>query len=231
MKRSKINDVMRQAVDFFEEQRFFLPEFAFWKLEDWRSRGEEIKEIIDNQLGWDITDYGSGNFSDFGLIHFTLRNGNFADIPKGAKPYCEKVMIMEEGQVIPMHHHNQKIEDIINRGGGILSIQLYNTTIDNKLAETPVVVFCDGIKKELESGSVVNLKPGDSITIEPEHYHKFWCKEGSGRILIGEVSSVNDDYRDNVFLKEIERFTKIEEDEDPLYLLYDDYGKFLELNK
>lgn len=229
MKRSKINEVMKQAVEFFEKQKFYLPKFAYWRLEDWREKGEEINEIIENQLGWDITDYGSDNFYNFGLIHFTLRNGNFKNIPKGAKPYCEKIMIMEEGQIIPMHHHKQKIEDIINRGGGILSVQIYNTTIDDQLAETPVIVSRDGIEHKLKSGSVVELKPGNSITIKPDHFHKFWCKEGSGKVLIGEVSSVNDDYRDNVFLKEIDRFINIEEDEDPLYLLYDDYEKFLDL--
>lgn len=228
MKRSKINEIMRHAVEFFETQKFFLPDFAYWSLEDWKKKGEEIREIIENQLGWDITDYGSENFYDFGLIHFTLRNGNLKNIPKGAKPYCEKIMIMEEKQIIPMHHHKQKIEDIINRGGGILSIQLYNTSGNDQLAETPVMLTMDGIKKKIESGSVIDLNPGESITIKPRHYHKFWCKEGSEKVLIGEVSSVNDDYRDNVFLKEINRFMEIKEDEEPLYLLYDDYEKFLE---
>jgi len=227
MKRSEINEIMKQALEFFEGQKFYLPEFAYWKLEDWKKKGEEINEIIENQLGWDITDYGRGKFYDFGLIHFTLRNGNLKNIPKGAKTYCEKVMIMEEEQVIPMHHHIQKIEDIINRGGGILLIQLYNATKDDQLAESPVVISADGMQKTLESGSIVELKPGDSITIKPRHYHKFWPKKGEDKVLIGEVSTVNDDYRDNIFLEKIERFIEIEEDEPLLYLLYDDYEKYL----
>jgi len=126
MKRSEINEIMRKAVDFFQQQKFYLPKFAFWSLEEWKSKGNEIREIIDNQLGWDITDFGKADFSKFGLILFTIRNGNLDDKSESAKDYCEKVMIAEEGQMTPMHHHFQKIEDIINRGGGILVIQLYN---------------------------------------------------------------------------------------------------------
>ena len=58
---------------------------------------------------------------------------------------------------------------------------------------------------------------------------KFWAKKGKGKILIGEVSGVNDDRVDNKFLEEIGRFPEIEEDEEPLYLLYDDYKKYIEI--
>jgi hypothetical protein len=86
----------------------------------------------------------------------------------------------------------------------------------------------DGIEKTMESGGIITLEPGQSITLRPEHYHRFWGKEGtSEKFLIGEVSTVNDDYKDNVFLKEIKRFTEIEEDEEPTYLLYDDYKTYL----
>ncbi|MFX1394256.1 MAG: D-lyxose/D-mannose family sugar isomerase [Promethearchaeota archaeon] len=228
MKRSEINRIMRKAVEFFTEQKFFLPKFAYWTLEDWKTKGEEIQEIINNQLGWDITDFGSNNFSKKGLLLFTIRNGNLEDISKGGKNYCEKIMIVEEGQITPMHHHFQKAEDIINRGGGILMIQLYNTTKDDELADSPVIVSIDGIKKTFEAGSIIELEPGDSITLTSDIYHKFWAKENSGKLLIGEVSSVNDDRVDNKFLEEIGRFSDIEEDEEPLYLLYNDYKNYIQ---
>lgn len=152
------------------------------------------------------------------------------DIPKGGKPYCEKIMIVEDGQIIPMHYHYSKIEDIINRGGGILMIQLYNPTKDGQsLADTPVRVSIDGVRKTFEAGSVVELTPGESISLPYKLYHKFWAKEGYGKVLVGEVSSVNDDYIDNKFLDEIKRFIEIEEDEEPLYLLYDDYKNYLRI--
>jgi D-lyxose ketol-isomerase len=163
-----------------------------------------------------------------GLLHFTIRNGNIRDIPKGEKPYCEKIMILEDGQALPMHYHYSKIEDIINRGGGILMIQLYNPSADSRLANTKVSVSIDGVNKSFEAGSIVELSPGESITLRNKIYHNFKAKEGHGKVLIGEVSSVNDDYSDNKFLEKVKRFSKIEEDEEPLYLLYDDYKKYVE---
>jgi len=227
MKRSEINKIMRNAVQFLEEQKFYLPKFAFWSVEEWKTKGEEIDEILKNQLGWDITDFGRGDFSKFGLILFTIRNGNLDALGKGGKAYCEKAMILEEEQITPMHFHFQKAEDIINRGGGKLLIELYSSTKEGELGDAPVTVSMDGIEKTLESGTIVTLTPGESITLVPNMYHKFWVEKGTGKVLIGEVSGVNDDRVDNRFHKEIGRFADIEEDEDPLYLLYDDYKKYL----
>ena len=229
MKRSEINQIMRNAVKFFEEQKFYLPKFAFWTLQEWKNKGGEISEIIDNQLGWDITDFGRGDFSKFGLILFTVRNGNLHDTSDNAKNYCEKIMIVEEGQMTPMHHHFQKTEDIINRGGGILVLQLYNTLADDSLAESQVVISVDGIQNTIDAGTSIELTPGDSVSLKPCHYHKFWAKKGIGKVLVGEVSKINDDHTDNKFKESLGRFAKIEEDEDPLYLLYDDYKRFLNL--
>jgi D-lyxose ketol-isomerase len=230
MRRSKINSLIDDAIEVLNYHKFYLPQFAYWSLEEWRSKGGEVKGIIEQQLGWDITDYGSGDFSNIGLIHFTIRNGRIQDIDQGGKPYCEKIMVMEEEQTIPMHHHRQKMEDIINRGEGILSVEIYTTTKDEQLANTPIEVSVDGIKKTGDPGTVIDLQPGQSITLKPEHYHRFWGKKGTGhRFLIGEVSTVNDDYVDNIFLKEIERFSEIEEDEEPKYLLYDDYKKYVDV--
>ncbi|TFG05656.1 MAG: D-lyxose/D-mannose family sugar isomerase [Promethearchaeota archaeon] len=125
MKRSEINQIMQDAVAFIQIQQFYLPKFAYWTIEDWKTKGTEVKEIIDNQLGWDITDFGMGDFYKTGLLLFTIRNGNFQDKTKYAKPYCEKLLIVQEQQVTPMHHHYFKKEDIINRGGGILQIPPY----------------------------------------------------------------------------------------------------------
>jgi hypothetical protein len=54
-------------------------------------------------------------------------------------------------------------------------------------------------------------------------YHKFWAERGKGKVLIGEVSAVNDDNKDNRFHKPIGRFPTIEEDEPPLHLLCSEY--------
>ncbi|MEJ2251079.1 MAG: D-lyxose/D-mannose family sugar isomerase [Candidatus Lokiarchaeota archaeon] len=227
MKRSEINLIMKNAVEFFNEQNFHLPQFAFWSIDEWNKRETEIEKIIENKLGWDITDYGSGNFSEIGLIHFTIRNGNPKDVKKGGIPYCEKVMIIEEGQKLPLHHHKNKIEDIINRGGGILEVKLYSISEGDKLGKETLHVYCDGVEKVLESGKTIELLPGESITITPDFFHTFSAKQGNGKVLLGEVSSVNDDYGDNKFLVKVQRFIEIEEDDTPLYLLYNDYEKYI----
>jgi D-lyxose ketol-isomerase len=45
--------------------------------------------------------------------------------------------------------------------------------------------------------------------------------------LIGEVSTVNDDVTDNIFVSKIGRFAEIEEDVEPTHLLVSDYEKWL----
>ena len=222
MKRSEINQIMREAVEFIESKQFLLPPFAYWTKKDWLEKNESYAEIRDNMLGWDITDFGSGKFHEIGLLMFTIRNGNLKD-PKYKKRYAEKLLIVEEGQVTPFHFHWSKMEDIINRGGGNLLVQVYNSTPDEQLADTPVEISMDGRRLTVPAGEILRVRPGESITLETGVYHKFWGEPGTGKILIGEVSSVNDDHVDNRFLEPVGRFPEIEEDEEPLYLLYNDY--------
>ncbi|MBU0718748.1 MAG: D-lyxose/D-mannose family sugar isomerase, partial [Planctomycetes bacterium] len=141
----------------------------------------------------------------------------------GIKTYCEKIIIMTPGQHCPMHFHWSKTEDIINRGGGRLVCQLYNATPDDRLADDPVRVCVDGRQLEVAAGTEIELAPGESITLPPRLYHAFWGAPGGGTVLIGEVSTVNDDTRDNRFLEELPRYPGIEEDEPPLRLLCHEY--------
>lgn len=222
VKRSELNKLMRNAVEFTKKMGFHLPPFAFWGPQDWEAKGREYDEIRDNMLGWDITDFGSGNFHKVGLLLFTIRNGNPNDT-RYTKTYCEKLLIVEEEQVTPYHFHRNKTEDIINRGGGNLLVQLYNSTEDEKLADTPVQLSVDGRNFTAPAGTIVCLTPGESITLTPGVYHQFWGEKGMGTVLAGEVSQVNDDRTDNRFLNQEGRFPAIEEDEEPVYLLCTEY--------
>jgi D-lyxose ketol-isomerase len=225
MKRSEINTIMREAKKFLAEHRFCLPPFAAWAPDEWRTKGPEVREIAEHQLGWDITDFGSGDFLKRGLFLFTVRNGQSANLKTmQGKVYAEKIMIVEVGQVTPLHFHWQKTEDIINRGGGTLVVQLCNSTKDEQLADTEITVSLDGVTRKVPAGGTVKLSPGESITLTPGLYHAFWG-EGS-RVLVGEVSMVNDDRTDNRFHEAIGRFPQITEDEAPLHLLTVDYAKY-----
>jgi D-lyxose ketol-isomerase len=224
MKRSEINQIMKNAKAFMAEKQFILPPWAYWSVEDWQKSRQGASEITENMLGWDITDFGSGDFYRRGLFLFTIRNGKLG-VDK--KPYAEKIMIVEENQETPMHYHWLKMEDIINRGGGNLVIELYNSTPDSKFDTTPVTLKTDGITRTVSPGGKVVLTPGESICLEQGMYHRFYGEPGKGRVLVGEVSAVNDDASDNCFHEPVGRFPVIEEDESPLHLLVSDYSRFL----
>ena len=224
MKRSEVNAILKEGIEFIERMNFQLPPFAYWSPEEWKTKNDEYDEIRDNMLGWDITDFGSGDFKKFGLLLFTIRNGNLNN-DKYMKPYAEKLMIVEEEQVTPYHFHWNKMEDIINRGGGVLVVKLYNSTEDGDFADTPVNVSMDGRNFQIPAGGEVRLSPGESITLPTGQYHSFWAERGAGKTLLGEVSMVNDDRVDNRFKNEIGRFPEIEEDEPPLHLLGNEYPK------
>lgn len=227
MKRSEINIIMKEALALFGEYKISLPEFVLWSPEEWKTKGEEVREIVENMLGWDVTDFGKGDFAKWGLFLITLRNGNQKNADKYPKPYAEKLMIVREGQITPMHFHWYKMEDIINKGGGNLMIKLYNSTEDEELADTDIEVSIDGVRHVLSAGQIVRLKPGQSITLTKGLYHSFWGEEGKGTVLVGEVSMTNDDSADNRFYENVGRFSEIEEDEAPMYLLCNEYDKVL----
>ncbi len=225
MKRSEVNMILKDTIEFLEQRKFYLPPFAFWTSKDWEDKGHEVNEIRDNLLGWDITDFGRDNFSKFGLVLFTLRNGNDSN-PKYVKPYAEKIMIVEESQKTPMHFHFKKMEDIINRGPGNILLELYNCTDNERLDKNkPVRVSLDGVIKQFSPGEIVRLTPGESISLPKRLYHTFYAEDGKGKVLMGEVSKVNDDKTDNHFLEPIGRFPEIDEDEKALYYLCFEYPK------
>ena len=224
MKRSEINKILLDAKAFMAQKQFILPPWAYWSVEDWKANKTDANEVIENMLGWDITDFGSGDFYKRGLFLFTIRNGK---LHMDKKPYAEKIMIVEENQETPMHFHWAKMEDIINRGGGNLVIDLYKSDKKEDLSDLPFSVKTDGIVHNLQPGDSIVLTPGESICLEQGIYHRFYGEPGKGKVLVGEVSSVNDDSADNCFHETIGRFPVIEEDEEPIHLLASDYSKFL----
>lgn len=223
MKRSEINQIIREMEAMAKKNGFCLPPFCNWTPEEWKTKGHEYDEIRDNMLGWDVTDYGQGDWKKIGFALITLRNGN-QNNPKYKKVYAEKLLMLQEGQHSPMHFHWKKSEDIINRGGGNLIIHLYNATEDEELDQLhDVLVNSDGRSYYVPAGTGIVLKPGESVTLWPHQYHDFDVEPGSGDVLIGEVSMCNDDNLDNRFYENVGRFPAIEEDEPPYRLLCFEY--------
>lgn len=223
MKRSEINAYIEEAKELFAEIGFKLPPFAYWTPRDWSEKGAEADEIRDNGLGWDVTDYGQEKFLELGLLLFTIRNGNFSKKDLYPKGYAEKIMLVKEGQVTPFHFHWNKREDIINRGGGALVLELYLADKIKGFSDSNFSVSTDGVRRHLVPGAKVILAPGESICLEPYVYHTFYGQPGLGPVIVGEVSDVNDDVNDNCYLEGVGRFPMIEEDVAPVHFLCNEY--------
>lgn len=228
MNRSEINEIILQSDKFIQSFGYKLPPFAYWSAAQMKERvAIDAQEIFQSRLGWDITDYGQGKFKDLGLFLFTVRNGNMQNIKRSrGMLYAEKIMISLQSQISPMHRHNYKTEDIINRGGATLVLELYSSTAQGEIdLSGDVNVMVDARRVTLKAGTHLALTPGESVTLEPNHWHSFWAEGGD--VLIGEVSNVNDDLTDNIFRDPIGRFSSIKEDTQPLHLLVSDYDQWL----
>ena len=227
MKRSEINAILREGKAFIAAHGYVLPPFADLSPGAFRDRRAELAGLIEARLGWDVTDYGGGDFASTGLLLFTTRNGNAGDLAAGrGMLYAEKIMVSRKNQLAPMHRHVVKAEDIVNRGGGTLAIELYMSAPDGGMDRSAQVqVPVDARIRELPAGGVLRLEPGESVTLLPGVWHAFWAEKDD--VLIGEVSTVNDDATDNVFAKPVNRFARIEEDEAPWRLLVSDYDGWL----
>lgn len=220
MLRSEVNQILAEGDAFIRSFGYVPPPFAYWTPA--QMKANRAAKIIEGRLGWDVTDFGTGNFSETGLLLFTARNLAIpASPPEAGLLYAEKIMVVRDRQLTPMHRHIRKKEDIINRGGGELVLQLYNAGRDGEIdMQSTVSVSSDGDEICLGAGAKLSLGPGQSVTLLPNVWHSFW---GDGDVLVGEVSTYNDDLTDNIFAQEQGRFSRLQDDEEPLYLLVSDY--------
>jgi D-lyxose ketol-isomerase len=182
MKRSAINTIYHEAKACFESHGWALPP----------------------NPRWDITDFGLGQFDQYGLVLV-----NLADEPE----YCEKLMYARVGQTTPLHTHRRKKEDIICRHGAFM-LELWNGHAETSVAGAEFVVQVNGVPRVVKNGDNIELVAGERITLVPGVYHAFWPTARD--CIIGEVSTANDDTNDNLFVDAgIGRFPGIEEDEPP----------------
>ncbi len=224
MKRSEINKALKELKSMCKKFHCYLPPFCHMTPEEWESAGTELDEVRDCMLGWDITDFGLGDFDRFGFSLITIRNGSRRQPEMYPKVYAEKLLYLKEGQKAANHFHWFKTEDIINRGGGNVLIRVFNALPDEEIDyESDVIVHTDGRKRVVSAGTQIKLTPGESIWITQRMYHDFEVEPGTGPVLLGEVSQCNDDNNDNRFNPLVGRFPEIEEDEMPYRLLCNEY--------
>lgn len=222
LKRSQINASIRLAIKAFAKAGISLPPFGYWTVDQWQHKSAEVDEIRHCLLGWDVTDFGSGEFSRIGRTLFTLRNGSVR-YPQYDKSYAEKLILDPEGQRAPAHFHRSKMEDIINRSGGNIMVQLTKANSEDSWSQDGFAIQVDGETFHVNAGHIVRLHPGQSVCIPPRTIHQFWGEEGTGLTVSSEVSSLCDDWEDNCFLKQSVRFPEIDEDEPRQFYLCHEY--------
>jgi D-lyxose ketol-isomerase len=224
MKRSAIDAAILSALALADSCHFALPPLARWQRKTWERR-DDLAETLARGIGWDVTDFGHGDFARLGLTLLTIRNGTAGEwAARAGQVYAEKLMFSSAGQETPFHFHVAKTEDIINRGGGRLAVELHPSENVNGglgLGGGRVCTLVSGVFTAIEAGHTLYLAPGEWIQIPTGVYHRFWAVDGP--VMGGEVSSVNDDAGDNVFLVPGARFPVIEEDAPALFLTVGEY--------
>lgn len=204
MQRSRINRALREAQAMCDRYLWRLPEWASWSPADHAANRAQSDWLGERQIGWDVTDYGRGDYDRMGLALLCVRNGIQGDPDE--VPYAEKLLFVGQDQEAPFHAHKVKLEDIIVRGGGTLVVEF---TAEGSFA-TPDAVRIDGRLTDWRRGPV-KLRAGSGVTIPRGLQHRFW---GEGApVFVAEVSQCNDDKNDNFFLDHVPRFSQIEEDE------------------
>jgi D-lyxose ketol-isomerase len=222
MKRSEINQLITSASALFDKHGWNLPEWASWSTAEFAKQPELASYLHQHQMGWDVTDFGCNQFDQRGLVLFCVRNGIAGRFDE--KSYAEKLMMVLEGQETPLHFHQAKMEDIINRAGGVLVLEFYAIDQEAKPTKEVVTVRVDGKLCHIYPGESLRLRPGQSVTVPQRTLHRFFAEPGSGTVLAGEVSQCNDDHADNYFFEDIGRFSAIEEDEEIQAPLWNEVG-------
>jgi D-lyxose ketol-isomerase len=218
MKRSEVNALLRDAETRFAAAGFALPPWARWSPAEWAAHPQAAGYCAARQIGWDVTDFGTGDFARRGLVLLCLRNGIVGRDDE--RSYAEKLLVVREGQEAPYHFHRFKMEDIISRGGGNVIVQVFDTDETGARLDLPVDARIDADVVRVAPGAPIVLRHGQSITLPPGQAHRLTAEPGTGPAVLGEVSRVNDDFTDNVFFDPVERFPPVEEDAPAVYPLW-----------
>ena len=136
MKRSEINKALKELEAMCAREHCYLPPFCNFTPEEWKTKGHEYDEVRDCMLGWDITDYGLGDFD---------KEGQYS--PNHFHWYKTEDIINRGGGNILIRVYNSLPDESIDK-------------------ESDVTVHCDGRTYTVPAGTQVRLTPGESIHIQ-----------------------------------------------------------------
>jgi D-lyxose ketol-isomerase len=224
MKRSFVDARIDRMLEMCSRHGVRLPPFALWSEAQHLADPAAARRIREGGLGWNVVEFEPGHFARAGLGVFTLRMGDWRQpAPSGGRLYAEKAMLAEDGQRTPHHYHVVKTEDVVNRGGARFVVELFKVDRTGAPLKERFRVLKDVTMLDLEPGAKVVLEPGESVTLEPFVAHAFWAEGGA--TLAGEVSLVNDDAADNLFLPPLPAPSPIEEDAPRKYVTVRDHER------
>jgi D-lyxose ketol-isomerase len=213
MKRSQINAALQAARDLLARCQWDLPEWADWSEAEHAANPAVSACLYAQELGWDVTDFGQGDFEARGVTSFCIRNGEPALLSN--QPGCEHLHFVADGQIWPFHAHKAKREEITVRCGGNLMVAF---TRHGSFEDAPV--WIDGSPINDPYSRFIRLSPGQSISIPCGLQHSLWSEPNSGPTLFSETSTSRNDRSDSFFLEEQTRFLPIDEDQPKLLPLW-----------
>ncbi len=206
--------MIKDAELLFELNGFRLPPFAYLMPSEWLTKSASYSELRHNGLGWMCTDFGADHGA---VIRFILRRGD-PEAEKYRKPYSEEIFMCRKGTSVPPHCHLSRMQDIVNRGGGVLTVRILGT----RKGMENVTLRKDGFTFTVHQYGLVKLCEGESLTIPAGCIHEI-CADGDD-VAVSEISTfmciTSDDY---FTVRKPARSLKLEEDEPPYRLLISDY--------
>ena len=191
MKRSEINQLIRDASECFQAHGWTLPPHP----------------------RWDVTDFGLGDWRKFGLVLV-----NLAEEPEYCEKlmYARKGMLTPAHC-----HRAKKEDIIARWGMLRIAVWPRSDRrppFELLPGSDRFDIKINGEIRAIVEPVEFILNPGERVTLMPGIYHEF--EPASDECIIGEVSTANDDLHDNFFIDPgIGRYPGIEEDEEALLRL------------
>ena len=132
MKRSRVNEIIREADAFIRSFGYVMPPFAYWTPDELQGAPAAPASSTPGSAGTSPTTARATSTSS-ACSCSPCATAAPPISPRGSGMlYAEKIMISRKDQLSPMHRHDVKAEDIINRGGGTLVLELFSRDADGR---------------------------------------------------------------------------------------------------
>ena len=116
---------------------------AHWTAEDFAKAAATARYLRDHQMGRDVTDFGCGTFPGAASPSSACATAFRATQQQAL---CGEALDRRRGTGDADDRHRVKMEDIINRAGGVLMLEFAHADTGGNVTNTPVVVHVDGAR-------------------------------------------------------------------------------------